>query len=975
MMSAHLSKDFFDLVKAIGESKSKQQEDQIIRDEVQTLKRKMPEAKISRKKMKEFLVRLIYVEMLGHDAAFGYIRAIELAASKNLIQKRVGYLCSGLCLSPDHEFRFMLVNQLQQDMTSANFLEVAAALSGTVRLATLDMIPPLISHVVKLLSHDRELVRKKTVMVLHRFHRLDSSAVSNLGPQMRRTLCDKDPSVMAASLCLLHAQIMEKPLSYKELVPSFVSILKQIVEHRLPRDFDYHRMPAPWAQLRLLRILALLGRADQSASEGMYEVLGDVIRRADTGINVGYAIVYECVRTVTTIYPNSTLLDEAARAIARFLGSENHNLKYLGITGLAQVVEQHPKYAAEHHLAVIDCLSSVDDTLKRKTLDLLYRMMNPVNVEFIASKLLESLESSTDEFLRQALVSRLCTAAERFAPSNAWYVATVVRVMELAGDLVPNEVAQQMLSLVAEGGEDGDADVLRKDAVDRFVGMLHREVVPDGLFHVLAWVLGEFAQLSTEDVAGAIATLAADDSRLKGAPRARELLLTALLKLAAQNDDVATKAALRSLAERFASSSNIELQQRALEALNLLDAAAEDPGLLEDALPYDASLEDPLDGIVTDEGEERNGGDALGFLDRFVASALAAGAAPYQKPEDDAEEDASEDEDEPQSNFKFEAYAEPQKPGRRVQATAYPVGDETLNDEEIARRMQEAEYATQPPRSTARGGNAIGSGGGLAAASGPWGAPRQPQQPAAPPPAAARAASQQHARAPTPTEPAEKTAAQEEKERMAAALFGGVGAAAAAKPARPPRTSNASPASRSPPPAAPEPSLLDLGAPDEPPPAPPAPSVSDLLGDLSAPAPVPAPPSAAASDPFAAFDGLSLTEAPSTTAFAPEQLTTADFGGRWGPSKHEQRREVALPPTRTTPDAVAAGLATVGAALVEAIPATRELILAATHAPTSVICLWHVKLLANAAALVTVRSPNPEVARLALEASVGALSA
>ena len=145
-------------------------------------------------------------------------------------------------------------------------------------------------------------------------------------------------------------------------------------------------------------------------------MLGDVIRRADTGINVGYAIVYECVRTVTTIYPNNNLLDEAARAIARFLGSENHNLKYLGITGLAQVVEQHPKYAAEHQLAVIDCLSSVDDTLKRKTLDLLYRMMNPVNVEFIASKLVESLEQSTDDFLRRALVSRLCTAAERIRP-------------------------------------------------------------------------------------------------------------------------------------------------------------------------------------------------------------------------------------------------------------------------------------------------------------------------------------------------------------------------------------------------------------------------------------------------------------------------------------------------------------------------------------------------------------------------------
>ncbi len=40
----------------------------------------------------------------------------------------------------------------------------------------------------------------------------------------------------------------------------------------------------------ILKILALLGRGDQTASEGMYEVLADVMKRSDTGINVGYAI-------------------------------------------------------------------------------------------------------------------------------------------------------------------------------------------------------------------------------------------------------------------------------------------------------------------------------------------------------------------------------------------------------------------------------------------------------------------------------------------------------------------------------------------------------------------------------------------------------------------------------------------------------------------------------------------------------------
>ena len=158
---------------------------------------------------------------------------------------------------------------------------------------------------------------------------------------------------MAASLHLFQEAVRVDPLPFKDLVPSFVSILKQVIEHRLPRDFDYHRVPAPWVQMKLLRILAALGRADQAASEQMYEVLIEVVRRGDVGTNVGYAIVYECVKTVTSIYPNTPLLDAAAASIARFIASDSHNLKYLGITGLSAIVKDHPQYAGEHMLAVI----------------------------------------------------------------------------------------------------------------------------------------------------------------------------------------------------------------------------------------------------------------------------------------------------------------------------------------------------------------------------------------------------------------------------------------------------------------------------------------------------------------------------------------------------------------------------------------------------------------------------------------------
>ena len=97
---------------------------------------------------------------------------------------------------------------------------------------------------------------------------------------------------MGASLYILHEAAEADPKSQKDLVPSFVSILKQVAEHRLPSSFDYHRMPAPWIQIKLLQLLATLGTADQAASSAMYETLFDVLRRADTGINIGYAIIY-----------------------------------------------------------------------------------------------------------------------------------------------------------------------------------------------------------------------------------------------------------------------------------------------------------------------------------------------------------------------------------------------------------------------------------------------------------------------------------------------------------------------------------------------------------------------------------------------------------------------------------------------------------------------------------------------------------
>lgn len=57
--------------------------------------------------------------------------------------------------------------------------------------------------------------------------------------------------------------LQENPEGYKDLTSSIVTILKQVLGGKLPIDFNYHSVPAPWLQIQLLRILALLGKNDQ----------------------------------------------------------------------------------------------------------------------------------------------------------------------------------------------------------------------------------------------------------------------------------------------------------------------------------------------------------------------------------------------------------------------------------------------------------------------------------------------------------------------------------------------------------------------------------------------------------------------------------------------------------------------------------------------------------------------------------------
>ncbi|PKU48105.1 ap-4 complex subunit epsilon-1 [Limosa lapponica baueri] len=599
--------------------------------------------------MKECMVRLIYCEMLGYESSFGYIHAIKLAQQGNLLEKRVGYLAVSLFLHENHELLLLLVNTVVKDLQSTNLVEVCMALTVVSQIFPREMIPAVLPLIEDKLQHSKEIIRRKAVQALYKFYLIAPNQVQHIHDKFRKALCDRDAGVMAASLHIYLQMIKENSSGYKDLTGSFVTILKQVVGGKLPIDFNYHSVPAPWLQIQLLRILGLLGKDDPRTSELMYDVLDESLRRAEINHNITYAILFECVQTIYTIHPKSELLEKAAKCIGKFVLSPKINLKYLGLKALTYVIQQDPNLALQHQMTIIECLDHPDPIIKRE----LWRQ--------------NSGKCSICTF--QNIFHDLW----KYAPDNEWFIQTMNAVFSVGGDVVHPDIPNNFLRLLAEGFDDGkEDDELRMYAVQSYLALLDDEnaLYPQKFLQVMSWVtigiaqqpyefhctlgaflssselgqmwlsncrpsarlvlpgtwvLGEYSSLATDvDPEVILTKLHRLLKKTSITPETKVWIMAAVTKTASRTSCSKT---VDKLIQEFSNSLDTCMRQYAFELKHL----CEDKAVMKKLLPFDASCND----MVVDA--------SLSFLDGFVAEGLGRGAAPYKPHHQRQEEKLSQE--------------------------------------------------------------------------------------------------------------------------------------------------------------------------------------------------------------------------------------------------------------------------------------------------------------------------------------------
>jgi AP-4 complex subunit epsilon-1 len=143
---------------------------------------------------------------------------------------------------------------------------------------------------------------------------------------------------------------------------------------------------------------------------------------------------------------------------------------------------------------VVDCLEDADDTLKIRTLDLLFKMTNKQNVEPIVEKLLCYLKAAPIESsARKDLVMKISELAEKFSPTKNWYIRTMNKVFELGGDLITQDLTNKFISMIGEYQKQEDGEKFRDSTIKIYLKVLKKNPnIPESLMQVIAWIMGEY---------------------------------------------------------------------------------------------------------------------------------------------------------------------------------------------------------------------------------------------------------------------------------------------------------------------------------------------------------------------------------------------------------------------------------------------------------------------------------------------------
>jgi len=454
----------------------------------------------------------------------------------------------------------------------------------------------LFPEIETLLSTANPYIRRKAALCAMRICRKVPDLQEHFFEKASALLSDRNHGVLLCGLTLVTSLceadeaeggeegIVEK---FRPFSAGLVRTLKGLASSGYAPEHDVTGVTDPFLQVKILRLLRVLGRGDAETSEQINDILAQVATNTDSSKNVGNSILYEAVLTILDIEADSGLRVLGVNILGKFLSNRDNNIRYVALNTLIKVVAIEPNAVQRHRNTILECLRDPDISIRRRALDLSFTLINESNVRVLIRELLAFLEVADNEF-KPIMTSQIGIAADRFSPNKRWHIDTMLRVLSLAGNYVKEQILSSFIRLIATTPE------LQTYAVQKLYASLKKDITQESLTLAAAWCIGEFGeallrggQYEEEELVQEVKENELVDifstilNSSYATQIATEYIITSLMKLSTRLSDPAQIDRIRRILQNNSASLDVEIQQRAVEYGNLFGYDAIRKGVLE----------------------------------------------------------------------------------------------------------------------------------------------------------------------------------------------------------------------------------------------------------------------------------------------------------------------------------------------------------------------------------------------------------
>lgn len=512
------------------------------------------------------VAKLLYIYMLGYPAHFGQLECLKLVASPRYTDKRIGYLGAMLLLDERQDVHLLVTQSLKNDLLHNNQYIAGLALCTLGSILSNEMSRDLAVDVEKIIKTSNPYLKKKAILCAIRIIRKVPELMEIYIPSVRNLLNEKNHGILMGAIGLITEMCLKSPdiLShFRKLVPNLVRILKNLLLSGYSPDHDVSGISDPFLQVRLIRLLRVLGKNDPEASEAMNDILAQVCTNTETTKNAGNCILHETVLTIMDIKSEPALRVLAINILGRFLLNTDKNIRYVALNTLLKVIYADLGSIQRHRPTIVECLKDPDVSLKRRAMELCFALINKNNISEMTEELVEFLSTCEPEF-KADCSSNLFIAMEKYAPNRRWHIDQMTRVLKTAGNNVRDDIVSSFITLVSNAPE------LQYYALHQLVALVKNDVTQQPLVQVAAWCLGEYGdQYTSEQNVERVDEEVIVEILIKvlnynaGQVTTRHYAINALMKLTTRFPNMTER--IQSMMSIYGCNMGLELQQRAVE--------------------------------------------------------------------------------------------------------------------------------------------------------------------------------------------------------------------------------------------------------------------------------------------------------------------------------------------------------------------------------------------------------------------------